>query len=175
MKKDLYIIILSFIAIAVYADNRQGIDFYKAGEPTIASRLFEKQLNSSPAEQAEALYYLGEIAFDENKTSEALANYQKGWTTFPDYAYNKVGEGKVLLKTDKSTAQKAFDAAIKINKKDASVYVAIAKAYSMNGMEAEAQAALDNAKKYNANDPAIYLYEGDLLISKDKPRCRRKI
>ena len=65
MKKDLYIIILSFIAIAVYADNRQGIDFYKAGEPTIASRLFEKQLNSSPAEQAEALYYLGEIAFDE--------------------------------------------------------------------------------------------------------------
>lgn len=169
MKKNLYIILLSFIAIAVYADNRQGIDFYKAGEPTIASRLFEKQLSSSPAEQAEALYYLGEIAFDENKTSEALANYQKGWTTFPDYAYNKVGEGKVLLKTDKSTAQKAFDAAIKINKKDASVYVAIAKAYSMNGMEAEAQAALDNAKKYNANDPAIYLYEGDLLISKDKP------
>ena len=169
MKKNLYIIILSFIAIAVYADNRQGIDFYKAGEPTIASRLFEKQLSSTPTEQAEALYYLGEIAFDENKTSEALANYQKGWTTFPDYAYNKVGEGKVLLKTDKSTTQKAFDAAIKINKKDASVYVAIAKAYSMNGMEAEAQAALNNAKKYNANDPTIYLYEGDLLISKDKP------
>ena len=114
MKKNLYIILLSFIAIAVYADNRQGIDFYKAGEPTIASWLFEKQLSSSPAEQAEALYYLGEIAFDENKTFEALANYQKGWTTFPDYAYNKVGEGKVLLKTDKSTAQKAFDAAIKI-------------------------------------------------------------
>lgn len=36
-------------------------------------------------------------------------------------------------------------------------------------MKPEAQDALDNAKKYNINDPAIYLYEGDLLISQDKP------
>lgn len=35
MKKDLYIIILSFIAIAVYADNRQGIDFYKADRKSV--------------------------------------------------------------------------------------------------------------------------------------------
>lgn len=169
MKRNLYIIILSLIAVAVQADNRQGIDFFKADEPTVASRLFEKQLNGSPADQAEALYYLGEIAYDTNKISEALTYYQKGWNASPDYAYNKIGEGKVLLKTDKSAAQKAFDTAIKVNKKDPPVYVAIAKAYLINGMEAEAQAALDNAKKQNINDPSIYLYEGDWLISKDKP------
>ena len=43
MKRNLYIIILSLIALAVQADNRQGIDYYKASEPTVASRLFEKQ------------------------------------------------------------------------------------------------------------------------------------
>lgn len=169
MKKYVYILILSFIAIAVRADNRQGIDFYKAGEPVIANRLFERQLKGSLSDQAEALYYLGEIAFDAGKTSEALASYQKGWSVSPNYAYNKIGEGKVLLKTDKPAAQKAFDAAIKIDKKSASVYVALAKAYSINGMDTEAQAALDNARKYNINDPAIYLYEGDQFIREDKP------
>ena len=169
MIKNLYILILNLIAIAIHADNQQGIAYYKAGEPTIASQLFNKQLNDSPAEQAEALYYLGEIAFDAGKTPDALANYQKGWTVSSDYAYNKVGEGKVLLKTDKAAAQKAFDTATKVDKKNVSVYVAIARAYSTYEMNSEAKAALDNAKKYNINDPAIYIYEGDMLISEDKP------
>ena len=118
MIKNLYIFILSLVAIAIHADNQQGIAYYKAGEPTIASQLFNKQLNGSPSEQAEALYYLGEIAFDAGKTTDALANYQKGWAVSSDYAYNKVGEGKVLLKTDKSAAQKAFETAIKVDKKN---------------------------------------------------------
>lgn len=67
MIKNLYIFILSLVAIATHADNQQGIAYYKAGEPTIASQLFNKQLNGSPSEQAEALYYLGEIAFDAGK------------------------------------------------------------------------------------------------------------
>lgn len=169
MIKNLYIFILSLVAIATHADNQQGIAYYKAGEPTIASQLFNKQLNGSPAEQAEALYYLGEIAFDAGKTTDALANYQKGWAVSSDYAYNKVGEGKVLLKTDKSAAQKAFETAIKVDKKNVRIYVAIARAYSSYGMNSESKAALDNAKKYKINDPAIYIYEGDMLISEDKP------
>ena len=39
MIKNLYILILSLIAIAIHADNQQGIAYYKAGEPTIASQL----------------------------------------------------------------------------------------------------------------------------------------
>lgn len=169
MKRNLYIIILSLIALAVQADNRQGIDFFKAGEPTVASRLFEKQLNGSPADQAEALYYLGEIAYDTNKISEALTYYQKGWNASPDYAYNKIGEGKVLLKTDKSAAQKAFDTAIKVNKKDPPVYVAIAKAYLINGMEAEAQAALDNAKNRTSTIRPFTYMKGTGLSVKTNP------
>ena len=55
MIKKLYILILSLIAIAIHADNQQGIAYYKAGEPTIAHQLFSKQLNGSPAEQEKQL------------------------------------------------------------------------------------------------------------------------
>ena len=47
MIKNLYILALSLIAIAIHADNQQGIAYYKAGEPTIARQLFNKQLNAS--------------------------------------------------------------------------------------------------------------------------------
>ena len=64
MTRNIYILIISLLATIAYAGNNPGIDFYKAGEPDIAKKLFLKQLNSSPAEKAVALYYLGEIAFD---------------------------------------------------------------------------------------------------------------
>lgn len=169
MLKYVYIFIISLLTIHVFADNKQAIAFYKAGEPAIARQLLEKQLNGSPANKAEAFYYLGEIAYENNQAAEALSSYQKGWEASPAFALNKVGEGKVLLKTDKGAAGKAFDAAIKVNKKEAVVYVAIASAYQVNGMKEEAQTAIDNAKKYNSKEPAVYLYEGDQLLAANKP------
>ena len=72
MTRNIYILIISLLATIAYAGNNPGIDFYKAGEPDIAKKLFLKQLNSSPAEKAVALYYLGEIAFDAGQPAEAL-------------------------------------------------------------------------------------------------------
>ena len=57
MTRNIYILIISLLATIAYADNNPGIDFYKAGEPGIAKKLFEEQLNSSPTEKAVALYY----------------------------------------------------------------------------------------------------------------------
>lgn len=169
MTRNIYILIISLLATIAYADNNPGIDFYKAGEPGIAKKLFEEQLNSSPTEKAVALYYLGEIAFDAGQPAEALGYYKQGWETNPEYAFNKVGEGKILLKTDRPAAEKAFDTAIKVNKKNADTYVAIASAYSANGMETEAASSLENARKLNPNVPAIFLYEGDRLLALNKP------
>ena len=163
MTRNFYIFIICLLANIAYADNNSGIDFYKVGEPDIAQKLFEEQLNSSPAEKAVALYYIGEIAFDTGRPAEALDYYKQGWETNPEYAFNKVGEGKILLKTDRPAAEKAFAAAVKVNKKNAETYVAIASAYSTNGMEAEAATSLENARKLNPNAPAIFLYEGDRL------------
>ncbi len=169
MRRNIYILIISLLATIAYADNNPGIDFYQAGEPDIARKLFEKQLDNSPVEKAIACYYLGEIAYNAGQLPEAQNYYKQGWEANPEYALNKVGEGKLLLKTDKSAAVKAFDAAIKVNKKDADTYVAIASAYAANGMATEAAASLENARKYNPNAPSLYLYEGDRLLSENKP------
>ena len=169
MTRNFYIFIICLLANIAYADNNSGIDFYKVGEPDIAQKLFFEQLNSSPAEKAVALYYIGEIAFDTGRPAEALDYYKQGWETNPEYAFNKVGEGKILLKTDRPAAEKAFAAAVKVNKKNAETYVAIASAYSTNGMEAEAATSLENARKLNPNAPAIFLYEGDRLLAQNKP------
>lgn len=169
MIKNLYITLICLLTVTAYADNKLAISYYKAGEPALAKQMPENQQNNSPAEKAEVFYYLGEIAFDSKQPAEALSYYKKGWDNSPEYALNKVGEGKVLLKTDKASAEKAFETAIKINKKDPAIYVAIASAYITNEMKPEAESAIDNAKKYNANDPSIYLYEGDLLLIANKP------
>lgn len=169
MTRNIYILIISLLATIAYAGNNPGIDFYKAGEPDIAKKLFLKQLNSSPAEKAVALYYLGEIAFDAGQPAEALNYYKQGWETNPEYAFNKVGEGKILLKTDRTAAEKAFDTAIKVNKKNADTFVVIASAYSTNDMETEAAASLENARELNPNAPSIFLYEGDRLLTQKKP------
>lgn len=84
MTRNIYILIISLLATIAYAGNNPGIDFYKAGEPDIAKKLFLKQLNSSPAEKAVALYYLGEIAFDAGQPAEALNYYKQGGKPIPN-------------------------------------------------------------------------------------------
>lgn len=168
MIKITYIFIISLLAVYIHAENNQGIAFYKVGETTVAKQLFEQKLNGSADDKAEALYYLGEIAFAAKQPAEALNNYKQGWEASSKYPYNQVGIGKVLLKTDKTSAEKSFDTALKLAKKDVGLHVAIAAAYRVNGMEKEAQAALDNAKKYDAEAPAIFIYEGDGLLAQKK-------
>lgn len=169
MIRNLLIIIACLFALPTFADNKTAIAFYKTGESDIAKQLFKKQLNSSATEKAEALYYLGEIAFNAGNTSKALDYYKQGWETSPQYAYNQVGQGKILLKTDTKAAEKAFGTATKINKKDAAVYVAIAAAYAANNMPDDTKESLEDARKFNTNEPAIYLFEGDQLLAQDKP------
>lgn len=169
MKKSIFFILFCIWANWAFADNKQGIIYYDAGVIPVAKKLFEQQMNASASDKAIACYYLGEITYDAKNVSEALKLYQQGWSCSAEYAYNKVGEGKVLLQSDKSSAEKAFDAAIKVNKKDATVYIAIAAAYMANKMNAEAESCLETAKKIDPKAPKIFIYEGDLLAAANRP------
>lgn len=177
IRKYVYITILCMVATIIYADNQLAIAFYKSGQPSVAKRLLEQEVindssnpgNGAPILLAEAYYYLGEIAFDAQQVPESRSYYQKGWDASHDYPYNKIGEGKVLLSSDKAAAENAFNEAIKIDKKNAKVYITIAAAYHLSKMDTEAASYQEKALKQNAKDPAIFIYEGDLLFASGKP------
>lgn len=177
LRKYIYITTLCLLAHLGYADNPLAIAYYKAQQPAIAQQLLEQQLKNctdnpsscSPTELAQAYYYLGEIAFDAQQIDKAQSYYQKGWKASNDYPYNKVGEGKILLASDRATAQKMFDEAVKINKKDTKTLIAIASAYNNQKMSKEANSYLEKAQKLNSKDPAIYIYQGDVLFASKKP------
>lgn len=160
MKKKCFLasLLCLFTGVFVFAQNNLAKDYFQAGELTVAKDLFEKQKNQSPAE---ASYYLGEIAYSEGNTAKAKEYYTAGLQASADYVLNNVGLGKVLLKTDVKAAEEEFSTALKKNKKDVEVLLAIAKAYDVNAMAEKATKKLEEATKANKKDPAVYIYKGD--------------
>jgi len=162
-KKNLFsvflILLITSLNFSTFAQNL-GADYFNTGELNVAKEFFEKQLSKSPAE---ANYYLGEIAFAKGNPAEAKSFYEKGLAASPDYVLNNVGLGKVLLKTNPKAAEEQFSTAVKKDKKDVEVQVAIARAYYLNGMKDKTQSKLEDARKANRKSPLIYVLEGDML------------
>lgn len=147
------------LSTPIFAQSNLGADYLRTGEYNVAKEIFEKQISSSPAE---AYYYLGEVAYKQGNPAEAKANYEKGLQASPDFVLNNVGLGKLLLKTNPKEAEDQFSIALKKNKKDVDVLVAIAEAYYDNNMPDKGASKLADARKSNKKSPAIYLLEGDL-------------
>lgn len=143
----------------IFAQNNIGADYLNTGELKVAKEIFEKQISQSPAE---AYYYLGEVAYLEGNMAEAKANYEKGLAASPDFVLNNVGLGKLLLKTNPKEAEDQFSIALKQDKKNVAVLVAIARAYFDNNMKEKGDAKLADARKADKKAPAIYILEGDL-------------
>lgn len=160
MKKRFFLtpLLCLFTGVVAFAQNNLAKDYFNAGELKVAKDLFEKQKSQSPAE---ANYYLGEIAYAEGNSTKAKEYYTAGLQASADFVLNNVGLGKTLLKSDVKSAENEFSTAIKPNKKDVEVLLAIAKAYDSNGMADKAIKKIDEAKKANKKDPAIYIYQGD--------------
>lgn len=148
-----------FISSVAFAQSNIAVDYFSAGELKVAKDIFEKQVGQSPAE---ANYYLGEIAYAEGDFSKAKAYYEAGLASSADYSLNNVGLGKILLKTDPKAAEQEFSTALKKNKKDVEVLVAIARAYHVNGQAAKAESKIADARKADKKSPLIYIYEGDV-------------
>lgn len=160
-KKHFFTALFAVLVAATYGQSNIGVDYFGIGEYRAAKKYLEAQMSQSPT--AEVCYYLGEIAYSDGKVDDAKKYYDKGLTLDPNYMFNYVGEGKLLLKTNKGEAEGNFENALKKNKKDPALQIAIARAYFENGMKDLALSRIELARKYNKKSPSIYILEGDML------------
>ena len=148
------------------ADYADGIEYFKAGQPERAKVILQRTFNDAGTNKAEACYYLGEIYSGMQNNDSAAYYYKEGVAIDPAYPFNKIGQGKLMLKTNPKGADALFKEALKDNKKSAAVQLAIAKSYYENVMP-EYQKYLDKAKSLDKTFAETYMFEGDILADKE--------
>lgn len=165
-KKGLITFIMAgFTLCAVAQTHIEGEEYYKADQLDNAYELLNRNYNNPGTDKSIADYYLGMISLQAKKNQDAANYFAKGISENPDYAYNYVGQGQLkLMAGDLKSAENLFKEAQKHSKKDASLEVAIARAYyDVNPIAYEKQIAkqLEKARKYDMENPDIYIFEGD--------------
>lgn len=169
--KGIFTFMMAGVSVAAMAQTHvQGEEYYKADQLDNAQELLLRSLNNAGTDKAVSDYYLGMIAFTDNKTSDAANYFAQGLQADPEYAFNYVGQGLLALKSgDLKGAEELFKTADKHSKKDASLQIAIARAYdSVDPVKYEKQINkyLEKARKFNMKNPDIYLFEGDQFREK---------
>lgn len=164
---------LAGVALTATAQTHvEGAEYYNADQFENAKELLLRSLNNPGTDKAVSDYYLGLVSIDENNTAQARKYFQDGIAANPEYAYNYVGLGRLLLKEgDKKGAEESFKQAVKLAKKDAALHVAIARAYdSVDPVLYAKQITnkIEKARKTNANSPEVYIFEGDQLKEQKK-------
>lgn len=159
---------LAGMALAANAQTHvEGEEYYKADQLENAKDLLLRSLNNPQTDKSVTDYYLGLISLEENKKQDAQKYFSEGVQAKPDYAYNYVGLGRIaLLNGDAKGAQTFFKDAEKHAKKDASLYIAIARAYDTAdavAYEKDINKYLEKARKTDMQNADIYVFEGDRL------------
>lgn len=161
--KSFLTVFLAGTAMCMFAQN-SGVEYYKAGQLTNAKELLTRNLNSGD-DRATSDYYLGMIAMVENNANEARKLFENGIASDAENPYNYIGIGRVELKNGNiKAAETEFKTAEKLGKKDASVYVAIARAYydtDAVSYDKQIQKNIDKARRLDMNNIDLYLFEGD--------------
>jgi len=164
MKRITLSLLFSLVFTALAVAGNYGTDHYALGEFKLAQKWFENNLNQQPAE---AHYYLGELAWKEGNYDAARSHFDQGLAADALYPFNMVGKGKTLLKSNPKEAEILFKAALKKNKKNAALQLAIVEAYKENGMKEAADKQLVAARKTGKNTSTLYIYEGDQILAGD--------
>lgn len=160
------------MALGAIAQTTQsdGVHYYKADQFENAKELLQRNMNAAGGNVAESDFYLGQIALREGKAAEAASFFNKGAQANPDYPYNYVGLGLIELKNgNKKEAENLFKEANNKGKKDASLQVALARAYydvDPVAYEKEIEKYLEKARKINMEEADIYIFEGDRKFDK---------
>ena len=151
--------------------HKEGEEYYRAGQYSNAKELLQRNFNNPGTDKSVSDYYLGLIALQEGNSSEASKFFNDGVQANPEYPFNYVGLGQLqLMKGDKKAAEEQFKMARSKTKKNASLDIAIARAYYDVDPVAYAkeidknvvQAQKDSPKQGTAfTDADIYLFEGD--------------
>lgn len=151
---------------AVAQTHVEGMEYYKADQLNNAKELLQRSMNNSGTDKAISNYYLGQIALDEGDKATAKKYFEAGIAQNPENAYNYVGLGQIdLINGMVKEAENNFKLAEKYCKKDASLEIAIARAYNnVNPVSYQKQIAkaVEKARKYNMANADIFIFEGDV-------------
>lgn len=164
--KRILTLCLAGAAFGAFAQTHiEGEEYYKADQLDNAKDLLLRSLNNPATDKAVSDYYLGLIAYEEGKTNEAANYFNQGVAANPEYAYNYVGQGLLQLKAgNEKEAKELFKEADKHSKKDPSLQIALARAYNSVDpvrYEKEIVKLVEKARKFDMQNPDIYVFEGD--------------
>lgn len=157
---------MAMMSVSMFAQTHvEGEEYYKADQLDNAKDLLLRSLKNPSTDKAVSNYYLGMISIEENKINEAKNYFNAGVSLNPQYPYNYVGLGLLqLMSGDAKGAEGYFKEADKFSKKDASLQIAIARAYDrVDPMLYAKQITkqVEKARKFSLNNPDIYIFEGD--------------
>lgn len=169
--KRILTICLAGVALGAAAQTHvEGTEYYKADQMANAKDLLERSLKNPNTDKAVSDYYLGLIALENGDKAGADKYFADGIAQNSNYAYNYVGQGRLaLLNGDEKAAKELFKTAEKLAKKDASLEIAIARAYDSVDpalYEKQIDKAVENARRWDLQNPDIYIFEGDQLKEK---------
>lgn len=152
----------------------EGVEYYKADQFNNALELLERNFNNPGTDKGIANYYLGLLAIKQNNYAQAQKYFEAGIAANSEYPYNYIGIGSLELKNGQlKEAEENFKKAEKLNKKDAAVEVAIARAYYESGDDAAVKYAKEIAKymkkaeKRDLYEPEIFIFQGDVAYDSD--------
>lgn len=164
--KGILTLCLAGCSFGMFAQTHvEGEEYFKADQLDNAKDLLLRSLNNPGTNKAVSDYYLGLIAVEEQKNAEAAKYFDQGVAADPEYPYNYVGQGLLkLIAGQQKEAESLFKQAEKLSKKDASLDIAIARAYDRVDparYQKQISKMVDNARKHNMKNPDIYIFEGD--------------
>jgi len=173
--RTLFSLCLGGFALTALAQGgyQDGVDYYNADRLEKAKIILEKTLNDPSTNKAVSYFYLGSLDMRDGNIKAAETHFNNGISANPEYGYNYVGLGEIALKNGKkSEAEDLFKQAIKIDKKDAALLAAVARAYANVDPVAYAKEInkyiADGLKKSKNKEPQIYVLQGDLAKHEDK-------
>ena len=150
--------------------HAEGAEYYRADQFENAKELLLRNMDNPNTDKAISNYYLGLIELKNGNNAEAKKCFDQGVAANAQYAGNYVGLGMLELnKGSQKEAEQYFKDAESYGKKDASVQIAIARAYyeaDAAKYAKEIDKRIEKARKLNMKDPDIYLFEGDRLADK---------
>lgn len=166
-KGILSLCLAGFALTATAQTHVEGSEYYKADQFENAKDLLLRSLKNAQTDKAVSNYYLGMIALRDNKKDEAKKYFDAGIQANPDYGYNYIGAGTLaLLSGNEKEAENLFKTGESKVKKDASIHIAIARAYDMADPvkhEGKITKRVEKARKTQLDNPDIYIFEGDVF------------
>lgn len=164
--RNIVTLCLAGVSMGAFAQTHvQGEEYFKADQFENAKELLSRSLDNAGTDKSVSNYYLGMIAINENNIAEASKYFDAGVAANAENPYNYVGQGLVkLMAGDQKGAEELFKQAEKLTKKNASLEIAIARAYDRVDpvrYEKQIKKKVEKARKHNMQNPEIYIFEGD--------------